>query len=199
MKTTTYTKSIGSSSRRRRARSQAGKRIAATLSKAPNAIRLRRLRAEAVHNGRCLVCRARYPKAGQKICRVCYRKKNQRAAGYVAKGLCSCGRKPEPGKLRCKACSATNERTRAKKTIKLLGIGRCWRCHHGWPKPPNKTCASCIANISAYGLLRRAANQASGLCACGRKRKKGFKQCTRCQFRNTLGAIRARLAVRAAR
>lgn len=185
---------------RRRARSQAGQRIAARrLSQSPNAIRLRRLRKAAVKRGLCLVCRLRYPKAGQKICLHCYALKNERAAGYVAQGRCPCGRPRAPDKMRCVACGAAVERSRAKREIKLRALKRCVKCGHGWPIGNNKTCPSCIANINAYGTLRAMVNVATGHCACGRDKPKASVKCTTCSFRRVFQKIRTRVAVRAAR
>lgn len=188
-------------SRRRRSglrapRSQAGKRL---LSESPNAIRLRRLRAKAVKRGLCRVCRFRYPKAGLKICAHCNGLKNDRAAGYVASGLCACGRARATGKMRCEACSASAERSRKRRVSRLVIIGRCTKCGVGWPKKPGgTTCPSCIANVDAYAILRRAVNQAAGLCGCGRARVKGTERCSRCRARSTVARIRSARAVRAA-
>lgn len=164
----------------RRARSQARKPV---LSDSPNAIRLRRLRARAVKNGKCRVCRARYPKAGLKICEHCHALKSERAASYVSWGLCACGNRPAKGKLRCGACTASNAKSRAKRVSRFIAIGKCCQCGVHWPIAPKKTCEGCISEINAYGALRAAVNRATGLCACGRERAPGFLQCKRCHDR----------------
>jgi hypothetical protein len=73
------------------------------------------------------------------------------------------------------------------------------KCGHGWPKLGNKTCASCIANVNAYKLLRDAVNAATRPYTCEHPRANKTAPCPTCAFKATFQAIRLRLRARAGR
>lgn len=144
-----------------------------------NAQRLRRLRADAVEQGRCSVCRLRTPKLGNKVCDFCVGQSADRAQVYRAQGLCGCGNK-RAGKLKtCTTCTTTKRKAGRKAVAKAIAHGKCPACRLRKPKRGCVTCASCIKRINKLGAKRRRKAMRAELCFCGNPRRPDHKMCWR--------------------
>jgi len=115
------------------------------IVKETNAERLRRLRADAVSNGKCQQCRLRPAKPGCVTCIECLDDNAARKEKNIKKRRCPCGKKRVRGKLYCVTCAA-NRSQRSKERREALLIARlCIQCQLRPAMTRRKRCHECLA------------------------------------------------------
>jgi len=132
-----------------------------------NAESLRRARAKARADGRCITCRHRPAKPECVTCEECLGTLADRRKANVARGLCGCGNERVPGRMRCRAClDALRARQHLKwTTATTQGLcGVCWA-----PAVPGRTmCEPHLERLRLGTSERIRGWRAAGLCiTCG--------------------------------
>ena len=112
----------------------------------------------------------------------------------ISAGQCVvCESTPVPGRQLCAGCLFDKRARHARDVVRWSTGGKCVVCGHARERPDRRLCRRCVARSTrAQEKYLR-----SGLCRCGRFRKRGFVQCEHCIARSRAGR-RRRAAAKAA-